>query len=404
MTKRNPNLAKLISGYLFPEIHKRKVAFMEQNPGAKVISLGIGDTTEPIPVSIARGLSEAAQRLGTPEGYQGYGPEKGGTRLREMIASTVYKGLVHPDAVFVSDGSKCDIGRLQVLFGPDATVALQDPTYPAYVDSAVVSGKTGQYDYSRSQYSQVVYMPCLPENDFFPALNNTPRTDIIFYCSPNNPTGAVTSRENLEALVKFAKKNHSIIIYDAAYAHFIHDQSLPKSIYEIEGAKEVAIELGSFSKMAGFTGVRLGWSIVPEELKFDDGSTVNRDWHRIHHTFFNGASNIAQAGGLAALQPQGWQEVLAQTRFYLENAHLLRQVFAERGIEVHGGEHAPYLWARFPGQSSWEVFEDLLDKAHLVSTPGAGFGPAGESFLRFSAFGHRATILEAADRLREYLR
>lgn len=403
MTKRNPNIAKLHAGYLFPEIHKRKVAFIEKNPTAKIISLGIGDTTEPIPEAISHGMAEYSKELGTLDGYSGYGPEKGIPALRELVADTVYKGIVKPDDVFISDGSKCDIGRLQILFGSDCTVALQDPTYPAYVDSAVVSGKSGKFDQVKGQYENVVYMPCNPENHFFPDLKNTPRTDIIFFCSPNNPTGTVATREQLKELVAFAKQNKSIIIYDAAYAHFIQDLRFPKTIYEIEGAREVAIELGSMSKMAGFTGVRLGWSVVPRELKFEDGSEVHQDWHRLHHTYFNGASNIAQHGAISALHERGWNEVVNQTKFYLENAKILRDVFKKKGYEVYGGVHAPYLWVKFPDKKSWDVFEMLLTNAHIVCTPGAGFGPSGEGFIRFSAFGHRENIIEAAARLEKLM-
>lgn len=403
MTKRNPHLAKLHAGYLFPEIYKRKMAFLAKNPQAQILSLGIGDTTEPIPPTITKGLEEGAKLLGTTEGYSGYGPEKGNVQLREKIASKIYQGGVSAEDIFISDGSKCDIGRLQVLFGSSASIAVQDPTYPAYVDSAVAVGKTGGWDSSSSQYRSVVYMACNPQNDFFPNLNQTPRADVIFFCSPNNPTGAVATHDQLEQLVKYAKEHRSLLIYDAAYSPFIQDDNLPRSIYEIEGAHEVAIELGSFSKMAGFTGVRLGWSVVPERLKYDDGESVHADWSRLHHTIFNGASNIAQAGGQAVLTDQGWQEVLGLTRFYLENARLIRQVFEKHHYPIYGGQHIPYLWVEFRGRRSWDIFEDLLESAHILGTPGVGFGPSGEGFLRLSAFGHRENILEAARRLDHWL-
>lgn len=401
MVNRNPHLAKLHAGYLFPVINKLKKAFLEKNPQAKLISLGIGDTTEPIPNPIASAMQKKAAALASVEGYSGYGPEQGHLRLRQTIADQIYHSKMDPDDIFISDGSKCDIGRLQILFGQNASVAIQDPSYPVYVDTSVIMGQTQNYSSQLTHYEGITYLPCLPENDFFPDLSKTPRTDLIYFCSPNNPTGAVATRKQLEQLVNFAKKNRSILIFDAAYACFIQNRELPKSIYEIEGAQDVAIELGSFSKMAGFTGVRLAWSVVPKALKFNDGHLVHTDWSRINSTFFNGASNIAQVGGEALLEPEGLQAMQKLVQFYMENAQILKKVFVEDGYEVFGGTDTPYLWVRFPGLSSWEAFEMLMSKAHIICTPGSGFGPAGEGFLRFSAFGHRQDILEAAERLRK---
>jgi LL-diaminopimelate aminotransferase len=403
MVSRNPNLKKLNAGYLFPVIAKKKKAFLEACPQAQIISLGIGDTTEPIPQFISEEMQKKASQLATREGYSGYGPEQGHLDLRKAIADHLYASSIDPDDIFISDGSKCDIGRLQVLFGGQATVAIQDPSYPVYVDTSVIMGQTDVYNASLTQYDNISYMRCDPENHFFPDLTNTPRTDLIYFCSPNNPTGAAATREQLMQLVNFAKKNRSIIIYDAAYASFIQNPDLPKSIYEIEGAHEVAIELGSFSKMVGFTGVRLAWSIVPKTLLFEDGHSVHADWSRINSTFFNGASNIAQAGGLAALQPAGLKATKNLVDFYMQNTQILKQVFEECGYSVYGGIDTPFLWVKFPGKSSWEAFEDLLTKAHILCTPGSGFGPAGEGFLRFSAFGHRTDIMEAATRLKKHL-
>lgn len=400
MVIRNQNLSKLHSGYLFLEIAKRKKAFLEKNPNAKLISLGIGDTTEPIPYPIAKGLKEKAESLMTVEGYQGYGWEQGQQPLREKIASRLYHGKVDADEVFVSDGSKCDIGRLQLMFGSRSTTAVQDPTYPAYVDTGVIVGQTGPYNKEEAHYTGIRYMRCTPENNFFPNLDALQKADLIYFCSPNNPTGVASTHDQLKQLVAYAKRNNSIIIYDAAYAIYIQDPSLPRSIYEIEGAKDVAIELGSFSKMAGFTGVRLGWTVIPKQLHYEDGHNVHHDWSRINSTFFNGASNISQAGGMAALDPEGWQAMHTITRFYLENAALLRKAIESLKFPVYGGIHAPYIWVKFPHKSSWEAFEDLLENAQILSTPGCGFGPAGEGFIRFSAFGHRPTIEEAARRLR----
>lgn len=397
MVKRNPHLAKLQSGYLFSEINKRKKALLEKNPHIKLISLGIGDTTEPIPETILQGLVSGATELGHSATYKGYGPEQGELPLRKKISEALYNDCFSPEEIFISDGSKCDIGRLQILFARDAKVAVQDPSYPAYVDTSVAVGRSDPFNPEKRQYAGIAYLPCLPENNFFPDLDFN--ADIILFCSPNNPTGAAATREDLERLVRFAKKNKAIIIYDAAYAAYIQDPSLPKTIYEIEGSREVAIELGSFSKMSGFTGVRLGWTIIPKELQFDDGTPVGHDWHRIASTFFNGASNIAQKGALSALSPKGLEEIKAQVKFYLDNASLIKKALQKLNLTIYGGDQAPYLWVQFPGKNSWEVFNEILEKAHLVTTPGSGFGPGGEQFIRFSAFGRREDILEACNRL-----
>jgi len=401
MVKRNPNFAKLQAGYLFPEINRRKKDFIKNNPDAKIISLGIGDTTEPLTPYITKALKQAVEGMSTVDGYSGYGAEQGMQPLREAIAEKLYNGLVSGDEVFVSDGAKPDTGRLQLLFGADATIAVQDPSYPVYVDSSVMMGQTQELDESTGQFKNIVYMPCTPENNFFPDLEKTKKSDIIFFCNPNNPTGAVASREQLEQLVAFAKKNNSIIIYDSAYAQYIRDDSVVRSIYEIEGAKEVAIEISSFSKPIGFTGVRLGWTVIPEELKFDDGSSVHKDWTRVMTTIFNGASNIVQLGGIAALDKQGLEEMSQTVDYYMESAQIIKSELAELGYEVYGGDHAPYIWTRFPKMGSWDAFSHILKSAHVVCTPGVGFGPAGEGFVRFSAFGHRKDVLEAVERLKK---
>lgn len=399
MVKRNPNIAKLHAGYLFPEIHKRKHELLKKHPNASIISLGIGDTTEPIPSHILKGLVDGAQKLGRLDGYSGYGPEQGHEKLRHKISDVIYRGKITPDEIFISDGAKCDIGRLQLMFGADCTIAVQDPSYPVYVDTGVVMGQTGPYQ--NGLYEKILYMPCTPENQFFPKLTSLPRTDLIYFCSPNNPTGAVATREQLEHLVALAKKQRSILIFDAAYSSYVRDLTLPLSIFEIPGARDVAIELNSFSKMAGFTGVRLSWSVFPTELAYEDGREVRTDWQRINSTFFNGASNVAQAGGLYALDPEGLKEIRTQTNYYLENASLIKSAFQSLGYTVYGGTNAPYLWVHFPGKKSWDVFNELLEEAHIVATPGIGFGPMGESFMRFSAFGHREKISEALHRLTE---
>ena len=373
----------------------------EKHPGEKIISLGIGDTTEPIPEPIMRALVNKAHGMGTLEGYSGYGAEQGQEPLREGISSKFYNGIVQSSEIFVSDGSKCDIARLQLMFGPGRTIAVQDPAYPAYVDTSVMVGDTGEMDPTSQQFKGIVYMPCSADNDFFPDLDKLPATDLIFFCSPNNPTGAAATRAQLEKLVAFARKNGSIIIYDAAYAIFIEDENCPRSVFEIEGAKECAIETCSFSKYAGFTGVRLGWTVVPEALKFADGSSVQKDWNRLMSTCFNGASCISQAGGLACVQEEGYQAMVDLVGYYKENAKILKTCFEELGFSVYGGKDAPYVWVGFPGEKSWDVFADILAKCSIVTTPGSGFGPAGEGFVRASAFGHREDVLEAVDRLKK---
>lgn len=401
MVARNRNLAKLPGGYLFPEISRRRKACQEMNPGTKIISLGIGNTTEPLTPHITAALARAAAGLGTPEGYSGYGDEQGFASLRQAIADQLYKGRVAADEVLTSDGAKCDIGRLQLLFGNQVTVAVQDPSYPVYVDGSVIMGASGSFDPASGQYEGIVYMPCRPENQFFPDLGALPRTDLIYFCSPNNPTGAVATRAQLAQLVEFALANRSIILFDSAYSEYIADPALPRSIFEIEGARRCAVEVSSFSKPVGFTGLRLGWTVCPRELVFDDGTSVLKDWNRIMTTVFNGASNVVQHGGLAALDDTGLAEMRRTVVYYMENAALIKRCLEEMGIESHGGVNAPYIWARFPGSKSWDVFAKILHEAFVVCTPGSGFGPAGEGFIRFSAFGHRADVVEATERLKK---
>jgi len=404
MLNRNKNLANLSSGYLFPEISKRRAAYAKAHPGAKIISLGIGNTTEPLTPHIVEGLHAEVTRLGTSEGYSGYGDETGLSALRAKIAEVLYNGLVGADEVFVSDGAKCDIGRIQYLFGSSVPVAVQDPAYPVYVDGSVMIGAAGPVPAGGTGYAGITYMPCTAENGFFPDLSAMPENALVYFCSPNNPTGAVATKAQLAALVGAARAKGSVIIFDSAYAAFIRDPALPLSIFEIPGARECAIEISSFSKPIGFTGVRLGWSVVPKELRFADGTPVMQDWTRLMTTIFNGASNIAQYGGLASLDARGIAETRELTDYYLKNAQTIRATlsganFRKAGVELFGGDNAPYIWARFPGRKSWEIFDLILDSCHVVCTPGAGFGPAGESFIRFSSFGHHDQVLEACERL-----
>ncbi|MDR1363989.1 MAG: LL-diaminopimelate aminotransferase [Spirochaetaceae bacterium] len=400
MVKRNRNIARLRAAYLFPEIARLRREFAGLHPNAKIISMGVGNTTEPILHHIVAGLTEGARRLGRAETYSGYADE-GLAELRERISSVYYKNAFGIDEIFISDGSKCDIGRLQTLFGPDVNVAVQDPSYPVYVDGSVVVGAAGS-DGGASQsagYSGVSYLPCTPENNYFPDLSKIKNDSVIYFCSPNNPTGATADRHQLSALVDAALRTGSIIVYDAAYSDYIRNPALPRTIYEIPDADKCAIEVNSFSKSAGFTGVRLGWSVVPKDLYFAGGESVNADWSRLTATIFNGASNIAQYGGLAALDGEGQSEIREMTDFYLENAGLIRGALKALKITCAGGDNSPYIWAHFPGRASWDVFAELLEKHYIVTTPGSGFGPAGESFIRFSAFGSRAGIEEACERL-----
>ncbi|KAJ0247310.1 LL-diaminopimelate aminotransferase [Hirschfeldia incana] len=398
---RNPNMSKLQAGYLFPEIARRRSAHLLKYPDAQIISLGIGDTTEPIPEVITSAMAKKAHELSTIEGYSGYGAEQGAKPLRAALAKTYYSGLgIGEDDIFVSDGAKCDISRLQVMFGSNVTIAVQDPSYPAYVDSSVIMGQTGQFNTDVQKYGNIQYMRCTPENGFFPDLSTVGRTDIIFFCSPNNPTGAAATREQLTQLVQFAKKNGSIIVYDSAYAMYMSDDN-PRSIFEIPGAEEVAMETASFSKYAGFTGVRLGWTVIPKQLLYSDGFPVAKDFNRIVCTCFNGASNISQAGALACLTPEGLEAMQKVVGFYKENTNIIIDTFTSLGYDVYGGKNAPYVWVHFPNQSSWDVFAEILEKTHVVTTPGSGFGPGGEGFVRVSAFGHRENILEACRRFKQ---
>lgn len=404
MIERNEGFANLTAGYLFPEVAKRRKVYQTAHPDAKIISLGIGNTTEPLTPHIAKAMADYAAALGTREGYSGYGDEQGLTELRERIAAVLYPKMASADEVFVSDGAKCDIARIQSLFGRKTPVAVQDPAYPVYVDGSVIVGAAGKACASGSGYDGITYLPCTAENAFFPDLSVVKPATLIYFCSPNNPTGSASTRAQLTSLVNFAKEHGCIIIFDAAYSAFIRNPELPRTIYEIPGARSCAIEINSFSKLAGFTGVRLGWSVVPSELQFADGTPVKQDWNRVMTTLFNGACNIAQHGGLAALDSEGIKETTALVDYYLENARLMQAAlggsnFAAAGVKVYYTGDSPYLWVQFPGWKSWDIFDYILDKCRVVTTPGSGFGPAGESYLRFSSFGHREDVQEACGRL-----
>ncbi len=401
----NENFAKLKSGYLFPEIGRRVNAFAEANPDAPIIKLGIGDVTEPLAPAVVDAMHKAVDEMATHQGLHGYGPEQGYAFLRDVIVENDYRPRSIPvdaDEIFVSDGAKCDTGNMQEIFGADNVVAVTDPVYPVYVDTNVMAGRTGEADDS-GRYANIVYMPCTAENNFVPELPTEP-VDMIYLCYPNNPTGAVATKEQLKKWVDYAIQNKAIILFDAAYEAFIRDDSIPHSIYEIEGARKVAIEFRSFSKTAGFTGVRCGFTVVPKELVAytKDGSPVNLNpiWNRRHCTKFNGVSYITQKGAEAVYSGEGKQQIKETIDLYMSNAEMMRQALTGQGYTVYGGEHAPYIWLHTPeGVDSWAFFDLLMNKANVVGTPGAGFGAAGEGYFRLSAFNDPAKVKEAMDRI-----
>lgn len=408
MAKLNSNYDLLAAGYLFPEIGRRAKAYAAAHPDIKVLRMGIGDTTEALPPTVVKAMHERLELLAHRDTYTGYGDSEGEMPLREAIAADyVARGAqVNADEIFVSDGAKPDTGNIQSIFSSDAVIAVQDPAYPVYVDTNVIAGRAGTFDAARGLYDRIVYMPCNEQNGFFPEVP-AGKTDVIYLCSPNNPTGNVATREQLEAFVAYARKHRAVILFDAAYRDYIRDPKLPKSIYEIEGARECAIEFYSFSKGAGFTGVRLGWCVIPKTLVLEDGEAgkTHRLWTRRQNTVFNGASNVVQAGALAALSPTGKAECQTIIDYYMHNAELIRQTLQELGIRCFGGDNAPYVWLQTPGgMKSWDFFDKLLNEAHVVGTPGSGFGPSGEGYFRLSAFGHRENIEAALVSIRQNLK
>jgi LL-diaminopimelate aminotransferase len=410
MATINNNYLKLKAGYLFPEIGRRVKAFTEANPTAKIIKLGIGDVTEPLPPAAREAMHKAVDEMGSRESFRGYGPEQGYDFLRNAIATNDFQARgcdVSADEIFVSDGSKCDCGNILDIFGPDNTIAVTDPVYPVYVDTNVMAGHTGEAN-ERGEYGKLVYLRGSAENNFVPDLP-TGHVDLIYLCYPNNPTGTVATKETLAKWVKYARENKSIIFFDAAYEAYITDPSLPHSIYEIPGAREVAIEFRSFSKLAGFTGTRCAFTVVPRTLtgKAADGSAVDlyRLWMRRHTTKFNGVSYITQRGAEAVYTPQGRSQVRGLVDFYLANAKLIVDGISSLGLKVFGGVNAPYVWIKTPGETtSWQFFDDLLSKAHVVGTPGSGFGAAGEGYFRISAFNSRQNVEEALKRIKTMLK
>ena len=404
MATINENFLKLRAGYLFPEISRRIRSFKDHNPGAKIISLGIGDVTQPLAPAVIKAMKKAVGDMASVRTFRGYGPEQGYEFLINAIIENDYhaRGIdLDKSEVFVSDGAKCDTGSMQEIFGIDNIVAVTDPVYPVYVDTNVMAGRTGLAD-KNGQYEKIVYMPCTAENNFIPDLPDVP-VDIIYLCFPNNPTGAAVTKEILAKWVDFARKNRAVILFDAAYEGFITDPDIPHSIYEIDGAKEVAIEFRSFSKTAGFTGVRCAFAVVPKQLKAYTKDSraveVNPLWNRRHVTKFNGASYISQAGAAAIYTPEGKEQTRQIIDAYMSNAALVRESLTKLGYKVYGGVNAPYLWVKTPdGFGSWDFFDRLLQKANVVVTPGVGFGPAGEGYIRISAFATPDNVKEAMER------
>jgi LL-diaminopimelate aminotransferase len=406
MARINENFLKLKAGYLFPEIARRVNAFAEANPEAPIIKMGIGDVTEPLPAAIVQAMQQAVDEMGIRSSFRGYGPEQGYDFLREAIVENEYSRLnIAADEIFVSDGSKCDSGNILDIFGTENRIAITDPVYPVYVDTNVMAGNTGAAD-ANGKYGGLLYIPVTEENQFVPALPAEP-VDLIYLCYPNNPTGTVVGKDVLKSWVDYAKSNQSIILYDAAYEAYITEDGIPRSIYEIEGAHDVAIEFRSFSKNAGFTGTRCGYTVVPKQLngKTADGTlqSIHALWNRRQSTKFNGVSYPVQVAAAAAFSEPGKAQIAELIAFYLTNAGLLRAGLQSVGIQVYGGVNAPYVWLKTPhGLSSWDFFDQLLDKTNLVGTPGSGFGSAGEGYFRLSAFNSRENIEVAVERLKKY--
>jgi len=401
MFKLNDNYLKLPGSYLFSTIGKKVSEYKSKNPDKKVISLGIGDVTLPLAPAVITALHSAVDEMGRKESFKGYSPDLGYEFLRQAIAENDYKARgvdIALDEIFISDGAKSDSGNIQEIFSSDNRIAVCDPVYPVYVDSNAMAGRCGDYLPELGRWSKVIYMPCTKENNFAPQLpKETP--DIIYLCFPNNPTGATVTKSGLQQWVDYAIKVGAVIIYDAAYEAYITEDDLPHTIYECEGAKSCAIEIRSFSKNAGFTGTRLGFTVVPKELKCGDVS-LNSLWARRHGTKFNGAPYIIQAAGAAVYSEEGKRQTKEQIAYYMNNARIIREALIKAGYTVSGGVNAPYIWMETPNKmSSWEFFDLLLTKANVVGTPGSGFGPSGEGYFRLTAFGSYENTLEAVERI-----
>ena len=397
----NENFQKIPASYLFSEVASRVAAYQDAHPDQTLLRMGIGDVTRPLPKAVIEALNAATAEQASADGFRGYGPEQGYDFLRDAISEGEYKFVgvdIPADSIFIGDGAKSDSANIQELFSPTATVAVTDPVYPVYIDSNAMSGRLGEFVDGR--WTNLVYLPCNDQNNYIPALPEEP-VDLIYLCFPNNPTGATLTRDQLKEWVDYARENGSVILFDAAYRAFITDKDVPHSIYEIEGAKEVAIEFGSYSKTAGFTGLRASWTVVPEELVID-GKSLRAMWNRRQATKFNGTPYIVQRAAAAIYTPEGRVEAQENIDYYKRNAGILRDALLAADVDVVGGKNSPYVWFRAPGgMDSWEFFDYLLENAQIVGTPGVGFGPSGAGHFRLSAFSTYEVTLEAATRLQE---
>jgi len=410
MAKINENYLKLPGNYLFAEIGRRRAAFQKANPDAKIISLGIGDVTRPLVSEVIEKMHEAVDEMGVLETFKGYGPDQGYEFLIEKIIEYDYapRGVtLDMDEVFISDGSKCDVANIQEIFGIDNVVAVTDPVYPVYVDSNVMAGRTGAYN-SDGTFEGIVYLPCNAENGFIPELPKS-KADLIYLCYPNNPTGMTLTKDELKKWVDYARENNSVILYDAAYEAYITEEDIPHSIYEIDGAKEVAIEFRSFSKTAGFTGTRCAYAVVPKSvvayLSNGEAYSLNKLWNRRQTTKFNGVSYVVQKAAAAIYTPKGQEQIKSVIKYYMENARIIKDGLSKIGLQVFGGVNAPYIWLKTPGNmDSWAFFDKLLNEANIIGTPGSGFGPSGKGYFRLTAFGSRENTEEAIERFKTRLK
>ena len=397
----NENYLKLPGSYLFSNIAKKVNAYQSENPEAQILRLGIGDVTQPLAPAIIEALHKAVDEMANAETFHGYAPDLGYEFLRNAIAKNHYKDRgcdISADEIFVSDGAKCDSGNIQEIFGLDNKIAVCDPVYPVYVDTNVMAGRSGEYNPNTQNFDGMIYMPCLEENDFVPEFPKE-NPDIIYLCFPNNPTGATITKAQLQEWVDYAKRIGAVIIYDAAYEAYITEEEIPHSIYECEGARECAIELHSFSKNAGFTGVRLGYTVVPKDLKCGDVQ-LHSLWARRHGTKYNGAPYIVQRAGEAVYSDAGKAQLKEQVAYYMQNAKVIYEGLKNAGYSVSGGINAPYVWLKTPNKmTSWEFFDKLLHEANVVGTPGSGFGAHGEGYFRLSAFGSHENTIKAVERI-----
>lgn len=409
MSYINENFLNLQDSYLFSTIAKKVAEYSKKNPEKEIIKLGIGDVTKPIVPACIEAMHKAVDEIGTSEGFKGYGPEQGYEFLRNAIVENDYKSRgvdIKPDEIFVSDGAKCDCGNIVDIFAQDNKVAITDPVYPVYIDTNVMSGRSGKYDEKTGTYENIVYLPVTAENDFKPELPKE-KVDMIYLCFPNNPTGTVLTKEDLTKWVNYAKENNSIILYDSAYEAFIEDDEIPHSIYEIEGAKNVAIEFKSYSKTAGFTGVRCAYVVIPKEVKgyTKSGDVVeyNKLWNRRTCTKFNGVSYIVQRAAEATYTTEGKAQIKQNIDYYKENAKIIKDGLEKAGFEVYGAINSPYIWLKVPeGMNSWEFFDKLLEEVNIVGTPGSGFGPHGEGYFRLTAFGTKENTIKAIERIKKW--